>query len=338
MNIRTDVKLADYSTMRLGDKATAFTDITTKEALIDAVNWAETHHLPILVLGGGSNVIFSNGYDGLVLHNQLKSFEVLSSDAALCTLRIGAGENWDDVVARTVQMELTGIEALSAIPGTAGATPVQNVGAYGQEIADTLVDLEAYDLQTHSFVTIPKAECDFSYRHSKFKDTTDRRYIIASITLTLQKSNPQPPFYASLQQYLDEHNITEFTPQSIRQAVIAVRARRLPDPSIVANTGSFFKNPLISKAAFAPVYDAHPDIAHWEMPDGTIKLAAGWLIEHAGLKDHASHGMKLFDGNALVFVNESAKNYADLAAFRQEVVDKVHQVFGVTLEQEPELW
>lgn len=323
--------------MRLGGAAHAFVKVTTKDELVEAIDWAETHQLPILVLGGGSNVIFSDGYEGLVILNQLKGFEVLHADAASATLHIAAGENWDETVARTTEMGLTGIEALSAIPGTAGATPVQNVGAYGQEIATTLVELEAYDLQTHTFVTIPKANCGFSYRNSKFKATKNRRYIITSITLTLQKANPEPPFYESLQRYLEEHHITTFTPQSIREAVIAVRARRLPDPSIVANTGSFFKNPIISREEFTPIYAEHPDIAHWDMPDEKVKLAAGWLIEHAGLKGYTNHGMRFFEGNALVFVNESATSYDDLAAFRQEVINKVQQVFGITLEQEPEL-
>ncbi|HSX28180.1 MAG TPA: UDP-N-acetylmuramate dehydrogenase [Candidatus Saccharimonadales bacterium] len=337
MQIQTDTPLSQYTTMRLGGNAAALTKVTSKEELVEALGWATSHHLPSLVLGGGSNVIFTDGFAGLVILNRIPGFEVLESDAVYSTIRIGAGEDWDEVVDRTTEMELTGIEALSAIPGTAGATPVQNVGAYGQEIADTFVELEAYDLQTHAFVTLDKAACGFTYRGSIFKSVKDRRYIIVSITLRLQKANPQPPFYASLERYLQEHNLSDYTPRLIREAVIAIRAHRLPDPAVVANTGSFFKNPIVAPEVCKPLQIAHPDMPHWPTKDGRVKLSAGWLIEHAGLTTYKSHGMELYEHNALVFVNKSAKSYDDLAAFREAVIAKVHATFGVTLEQEPEL-
>ena len=337
MQIRHNVALKDYSTMRLGGVAKHFVTVTSNDELVEAIEWAEKQHVPLLVLGGGSNVIFSNGFDGLVMLNRLEGFEVTKAGSGYATIRIGAGEDWDGAVEKTTAMGLTGVEALSAIPGTAGATPVQNVGAYGQEIADTFVELEAYDMQEHKFVTLTKDQCGFSYRFSIFKSPKDRRYVITSLTLRLAKNNPRPPFYESLQRYLSEHNITTYTPSSIREAVIAIRARRLPDPRIIANTGSFFKNPIIEPEKFATIVSRHPDIPHWRVKDGHIKLSAGWLIEHTGLKGYRNHGMKIYEENALVFVNEGAQEYSDLAAFREEVIDKVQRAFGVTLEQEPEL-
>jgi UDP-N-acetylmuramate dehydrogenase len=337
MQIQTDVSLKDYSTMRIGGTAHALTTVKNRDELLQALAWAEERNLPTLILGGGSNVIFSDGYDGLVIINRISGFEVLEDSPAGTTIRIGAGENWDEAVKKTVDMNLHGIEALSAIPGTAGATPVQNVGAYGAQISDTFVELEAYDTSTRAFVTLSKEDCKFSYRNSIFKSPLDRHYIITSITLRLTKDEPQPPFYASLEAYLAEHHISEYTVQTIRDAVVAIRAIKLPDPSHIANTGSFFKNPIISAEQATELLIHHPKIAHWPMPDGRVKLAAGWLVEQAGLKGYQSHGMKTYEHHALVLVNDHAENYEDLAAFREEIITRVKNTFGVVLEQEPEL-
>jgi UDP-N-acetylmuramate dehydrogenase len=338
MQIQSDVSLKDYSTMRIGGTAKHLVHITSKPELADAVAWAEEHELPLLVLGGGSNVIFSNGFDGLVVVNRIPGFDVLDDTPEGVTIRIGAGENWDHAVGKTVDMNLHGIEYLSAIPGTAGATPVQNVGAYGAQISDVFVELEAYDLHAHDFVTLTKDDCQFSYRNSQFKSPDNRRYIITSITLRLTKDAPKPPFYASLQSYFDEHRTFTYTPQIIRTAVTAIRAIKLPDPSRIANTGSFFKNPIISANQANELIATYPGMAHWPMPDAKVKLAAGWLVEQAGLKGYHAHGMKTYEHHALVLVNENAKSYDDLAAFRQEIINKVQERFGVTLEQEPEQW
>ncbi len=337
MQIKTNVPLKDYSTMRLGGIAEALTTISSKEDLKDALEWAREHNKPTLMLGGGSNIIFSNGYHGLVIINALHGFEVLTEDDESTLMRIGAGEVWDDIVARTVAQGLSGIEKLSAIPGTAGATPVQNVGAYGAEIADVLTELEAYDTTTKTFVTLSAADCKFTYRNSIFKSTKDRHYVITSITIRLSKRPPEPPFYEALQAYLDKHHVTEHSPAALRGAVVAIRAQKLPDPQIVANTGSFFKNPIVQRGKLTQLQQDYPEMPFYEMKDGSIKLLAGWLIDQTGLKGYRSHGMKIYEKNALVFINESAKGYDDLAAFRQEIVGKVEQRFGVTLEQEPEL-
>ncbi len=323
--------------MRLGGIARSLTTVKTREELAEAVKWAAARDIPILMLGGGSNVIFSDGYDGLVIINDMRGFTVLHEDDESAIIQIGAGEVWDNVVKRSVQLGLSGIEKLSAIPGTTGATPVQNVGAYGAEIADTLIKLEAYDTTTKQLVTLQNADCQFSYRGSIFKSTEGRRYIITSITLRLSEQPPQPPFYGSLQDYLQQHHISEFTPQTIRAAVVAIRAQKLPDPSRMANTGSFFKNPIVPRSKLTELQQTYSDIPFFEAKDDQIKLLAGWLIDQAGLKGYTAHGMRIYEQNALVFVNDSAKTYEDLAAFEHEIINKVHAKFGVTLEQEPEL-
>lgn len=340
MQIQTNVPLRDFTTMRLGGPARHLIIVTSKDELIQAVAWAEQHSLPVFVLGGGSNVIARDtGFDGLVIVNRLSGFDEVADDDVSATYKFGAGENWDSVVQRTVAMGLSGIEAMSAIPGTVGATPVQNVGAYGQEVADTFIELEAYDLVTHGFVRLLKDECGFSYRNSIFKATDDRRYIITSVTLRLLKKRPEPPFYDSLQKYFEQHDIDTSTvsAQDVRDAVIVIRASKLPDPSVIANTGSFFKNPIISEATFNDLHRQYPDMPHFPMQNGRVKLAAGWLIEQTGMKGYSNGAFGTYEHNALVVVNQAGASHEQLDAFRRLIVEAVEKKFGVILKQEPEL-
>lgn len=340
MQLQENVSLTDFSTMRLGGTTRYLVSVTNRQELIDAVNWAEKQQVPLLMIGGGSNIVWRDeGYDGLLIVNRMRGYrDVAEGDDHFVT--ISAGENWDDVVRRTVEAGLTGIECLSLVPGSAGGTPVQNVGAYGQEIADTLVQVEAYDMQTKTFCNIAAADCDFAYRTSRFKAADHGRFLIVSLTLRLHAGNPEPPFYAGLQRYLDEHKITEYTPESIREAVIAIRSAKLPDPAKIANTGSFFGNPVVTSAEFERIAAEFGDnIPHWEVGTGKVKLAAAWLIEQAGFKDKhdVATGMATWPTQPLVLVNEKAGSTADLITFKRQIEDAVRQKFGVILVQEPEL-
>ncbi len=336
MNIRTNIPLKNLTTMKLGGPAKFFAEVHSVQELNDYYVDAEAKNVPIFVLGGGSNVIaHDEGFNGLVLRMRIPGFEVISDDLNNTVIKVGAGEQWDDVVKRTVDMNLSGIEALSAIPGTAGAAPVQNIGAYGQEIAETLVELEAYDSQTHQVVTLQNAECEFSYRHSIFRGGSQGRYVITSITLKLSKTLPAPPFYDALQKYFDEHLVSIYTQKTVRDAVIAIRADKLPDPTQQPNSGSFFKNALIEDWLLPDLQARFPAIKTYEMGNGTVKVPTGWLIETAGLKGQVFHGMRVHDKNAVVLINESAKSYADLAAAREEIATKVRDTFRITIEQEP---
>lgn len=339
MNILEGVSLRNHSTMRLGGTADFFTECASVDKLEKALLWAREHSLPFMVIGDGSNIVWrDSGFHGLVIKNTMQGFRI-DDQGNYAIVTIAAGENWDHAVARTTEAGLTGIEALSLIPGTAGATPVQNVGAYGQEIADTLIDLEAYDTQKQMRVTIPAADCDFSYRMSRFKGLDRGRFIILSIRLRLQKANPTPPFYQALQTYFEQHNITVYTPQVVREAVIAIRRSKLPDPAVVANNGSFFANPVLLPEQFNGLQAQYPDIPHWPMPGGHVKIPAAWLLEQAGFKDYhdATTGMGTWPAQPLVLVNEQAQSTDQLLAFRQKIIDTVYQTFGITLEQEPEL-
>jgi UDP-N-acetylmuramate dehydrogenase len=287
MNVQQNISLRNFSTMRLGGNARFVAEITSRQELAEAIGWAKSQSLTTIMIGGGSNIIWQDaGFDGLLLVNKILRYEDFAEDEENHYITIGAGENWDSVVKRTVATGLTGVECLSLIPGSAGGTPVQNVGAYGQEIADTLVTVEAYDSETGSFINIPASDCEFAYRTSRFKTTDKARFFITALTLHLMVGNPEPPFYAGLQRYLDEHSISEFTPQIIRDAVIAIRSSKLPDPATVANNGSFFANPIIDNGQYAQLAaDYGENIPHWSVGEDRTKVAAAWLIEQTGFKD-----------------------------------------------------
>lgn len=326
--------------MRLGGTARYLVEVTSRNELAEAVEWAESQSLPVIAIGGGSNIVWRDeGFPGLIIVNKIMRFESFDEDGRNVYITAGAGENWDAVVAHTAADGLTGIEALSLIPGSTGATPVQNVGAYGQEIANTLTTVEAYDRETKAIVNIPAADCGFGYRTSRFKTTDKGRFFISAVTLHLMRGLPEPPFYQSVAEYLTEHRIDHPTPQNIRDAVIAIRSAKLPDPSVFANNGSFFANPVISETDLAQLQADYPNMPHWPAVDGQVKVPAAWLIEQAGFKDYHDQatGMATWGRQALVFVNESAKSTADLLTFRQKVTEAVAAKFNITLQQEPEL-
>ena len=333
MIIRENVKISSLTTMRLGGEARYVIEVETEDDVPEAYAFASEHQLPVYVLGLGSNIIGRDkGFNGVILVNRIKGMGIDSEEAdGMIDLWANSGELLDDFVTYSTQMGFSGIEALSAVPGTVGAAPVQNVGAYGQDISQTLVLVRAYDTLLEEYVELPEADLDLSYRHSIFNSgDTVGRYFITKIVVRLKRGSLKPPFYNSLQKYLDDHNITEYSPETIRKAVRAVREAKLPDPEELASSGSFFKNVYLktdeeiarAEAAGIPVWDGG-------------KIPSGWLIENAGLKGKVFHGMRVSDKASLVLINENARNYADLAAARQEIIDIVKDKFGFTLEQEP---
>lgn len=336
MDVMTNISLKQYTTMKLGGEARYMATADSASDVVSLYRNARKENLPIFVLGGGSNVITHDEvFEGIVLLNKIKGFEVISETDETTDVKIGAGEVWDEVVEKAIELGLQGIEAMSGIPGTAGAAPVQNVGAYGQEIADTLISLEAYDSKTDTIVTISADECDFSYRNSIFRDKEKGRYCILNITLRLNKAEPKPPYYASLQKYIDENDIREVNLSVIRVAVLNIRSEKLPDPAELPSAGSFFKNALVEKWKLEELQKEYSDIPNYAMSDGRYKIPTGWLIDKAGLRGYRSHGMRVYEKNALVLVNDSATGYDDLAAIREEIVQIVFDKFGIKIEQEP---
>lgn len=340
MDIQQNVNLGSYSTMGLGGVARYSTTVKSNMELVEALSWAQENKLPVIMIGSGSNIVWKDeGFPGLIIVNSIERYESYKEDEYNTYVTAGAGEIWDVVVERTAQAGLTGIEALSLIPGTAGATPVQNVGAYGQEISQTLTAVEAFDTQLKDFVNLRPDDCEFGYRTSRFKKSERGRFFITAITMHLQKANPEPPFYASVQKYFAEHPVDVVTPMKLREAVIAVRQSRLPDPAKVRNNGSFFANPIITSDELVRIRAAYPDIPTWTLSDGSAKISAAWLIDKAGYKDYHDKktGMATWPNQPLVLVNETAKSTKDLLAFKEELLSAVKSKFGLNLEQEPEL-
>lgn len=325
--------------MRLGGTAAWLVEVTSVSEAKEALSWAKDHSLPAIVIGKGSNIVWGDkGYKGLVIVNKINGFEIIPTGNETANVRIAAGENWDDVVQRTVELGYDGLAELSLIPGTAGATPVQNVGAYGLEISEIFESLDAIDSKSLELVTFTKDQCNFRYRTSRFKTEDHGRYLITHITLHLEKKLPQPPYYEAVQNYFDEHNITHPTVEQMRYSVIAIRQSKLPDPAKVANNGSFFKNPITSQEHLNQISARYRNIVSWPMKDGKAKLSAAWLVEQAGFKNFhdASTGMATWPNQALVIINEKAESTEALLEFKQKIVDAVHAKFGVMLEQEPE--
>lgn len=336
MDIHTNIPLKNYTTMKIGGNARFMTEVRNPDEVAIICKNAKTQNLPIFILGNGSNTIAKDtGFNGIVVRVRIPGFNIIADDINSTTIKIGAGEEWDSVVKRTVDMRLSGIEAMSAIPGTAGATPVQNVGAYGQEISDVLLSVSAYDRQTESFVEINSLDCEFSYRNSVFRDKYAGRYVIMYITIKLSKNVPMPPFFDSLQKYLDERNIKIYTQDVIRNAVIDIRSNKLPNPKNLPNSGSFFKNTIIEGWQVEGLKSIDPNVPIYEMGDNKYKIPTGWLIEQSGLKGQLINGIRVYEKNALVLVNESANSYSDLEAAKNKIIETVNQKFRLQIEQEP---
>lgn len=330
MKIRENVPLSELTTMRLGGPAKYVIDIEKLDDITPAFDFVAEKNLPFYILGGGANTIAKDdGFGGVIIRNTMTGIRDVVPGERVTAL---GGTDWDAVVAYTTERGLTGIEALSKIPGTAGAAPVQNIGAYGQELADTFLSAEVYDIKNKSFKTLQKSDFGFSYRRSILNSTKKGQYFVISITLELKPGTMSRPFYNSIERYIDEHHCTDFSPASIRDIVSTIRSDKLPDPAKKASAGSFFKNIYLTEdeaktaeSKNIPVYHGH---------DG-LKINSGWLIEQCGLKGKLLHGIRVCDAAALVLINESATSYNDLAAARTEIIKSVHDKFGYQLEQEP---
>lgn len=335
MNIQEGQFLHDYVTMRIGGPATYVITATSEVEVAEAAQFARDKNLPLVTLGTGSNVIFSDaGFNGVILINKILG-TTISDDG---TVVIGGGGDWDEAVEQTVNAGFAGIEALSLIPGTVGAAPVNNIGAYGQQISDTLVNLRAYDTKLNSFVTLTNTDCDFSYRNSRFKTTDHGRFIITALTLQLKPAQPTyiAPTYGSLNSALQAKNITAPTIYDVRETVIEIRGSKLPEPTAIANCGSFFKLPIVSQEKAATITAKYPGLPTYQSGDN-IKLSAGWMIEHAGLKGYTQNGMRVYEKQCLVLINDSATSYIELQNMVEHIQKTIDEKFGVHLEPEPEL-
>ncbi len=332
MKIQEDVLISEITTMRLGGKAKFLIDIEKPEEITEAFEFVEEKGLPFFFLGDGANSIGKDeGFQGAIIRNKIKGIEILDEKKRI--LRGFGGENWDNVVKFTTSLGWSGIEAMSAIPGTLGAAPIQNIGAYGQDISQVIVEVEAFDTLIHEFVTIPKEEMEMGYRKTIFNSGEKAgRYFIISVTLELNGKGLEPPFYTSLQKFVEEHDIHDFSPKNIREMVMKIRESKLPDPKKIASAGSFFKNIYLSSAE---ADEAEARGIQVFRTNGENTINTGWLIEQAGLKGKEFFGFRVSDKASLILINESSRSFSDLLKAKTEISRIVKEKFGFELEMEP---
>jgi UDP-N-acetylmuramate dehydrogenase len=335
LNILNNQPLANHTTMRLGGPAKYFVNVTTEDELVEAVKYAKEHRANIITIGDGSNIIFKDsGFDGMVIHISIDGISIDN----LGNVTAKAGTNWDQLVGQTVDQGFCGIEGLSLIPGTVGGAPVNNIGAYGQEISESITGIKAYDTKNQIFTELLNEECQFKYRNSIFKSDLHGRFIITDVNLklALADTNYTPPAYGSLQSVISDQHISNPNIRQVRNIVCAIRETKLPNPALIANCGSFFKNPIVPKALFEGLIAGYPKMPYFENPNG-IKLAAGWLIEQAGLKGFSKDGIRVYEKQALVLINDGTKSFKSLENMYTHIQELVNEKFGVQLEPEPEI-
>ena len=333
--LQRDVPLHRLNTFGLPARAAWFAAIETSRQLAALIATPEWRYLQRFVLGGGSNLILTGDFDGLVLHVRIPGRELVAEDDDAWTVRAGAGENWHDFVCWTLERGWPGLENLSLIPGTVGAAPIQNIGAYGLEMAERFQHLEAVELATGETVVFDRAACRFGYRDSVFKREAEGRYLITAVTFRLPKRWRPVAHYADVARELEARQMTDPTARQIADAVIAIRSRKLPDPGRMGNAGSFFKNPVVDAATFARLAAQHPELPHYVQPDGTVKLAAGWLIERCGWKGKDLGPVGVYERQALVLVNRGGARGEDVLRLARAIRESVRAAFGVELEPEP---
>jgi UDP-N-acetylmuramate dehydrogenase len=293
--------------------------------------------MPRLVLGGGSNILLTSDFPGLVLHVQLSGIELVGEDADVRRIRVAAGENWHRFVLWTLAQGYGGLENLSLIPGSVGAAPIQNIGAYGVEVGDAIESVTVFDFASGKTFDLSRAECAFGYRDSVFKHRLRDSTVIIAVTFALPKQWHANIRYAELAQELSASGVTAPTARQISDAVIAIRQRKLPDPAQIGNAGSFFKNPLVSAQQRDALLQAHPQLVSYAQPDGSYKLAAGWLIDQCSWKGRSIGAAGVYEKQALVLVNRGGASGADIWRLAQAVQADVMARFGVMLEAEPVL-
>jgi len=311
--------------------------VLSDEADLSTLDRYEPFRQGIFVLGGGSNVLFTKDLPVWVLHNRIKGIETVKEDREHIWLKAGAGEVWHDFVLYCVERGYAGIENLSLIPGTVGAAPIQNIGAYGVEIKDVLDSVRFFHLEKKEWVTLYHADCQFGYRDSIFKGALKGKAIVTSVTFQLNKLPVFHTSYGNIRQELEAMGVKELSIRAISDAVIRIRSAKLPDPRQIGNAGSFFKNPELPDPAYRQLKSLHPDIPGFPAGQGRTKVPAGWLIEQCGWKGFREGNYGVHQHQALVLVNYGNAEGADIAALSERIMASVQQQFGIRLEREVQI-
>lgn len=334
MQIQQNISLRQYNTLGIDVLARFFAIFDSVDQLGDILNKNPNMGMDPLVLGGGSNILFTGDVDRLVIKNNILGINLVKEDADHVYLRVGAGENWHQFVLHCLQHNFAGVENLSLIPGCVGASPMQNIGAYGVEIKDVFAELEAWHIQEQKVYTFGLNDCAFGYRESVFKGKLRNQFVILNVTYRLNKVPRFNTSYGAIEQELERMGVKDLSIQAVSQAVINIRTSKLPDPAKIGNAGSFFKNPSVGAAQFAALKEAYPGIIGYPNADGSVKLAAGWLIEQCGFKGIRRGDAGVHEKQALVLVNYGHASGKEIYDLSSDVMKAVQSTFGVALERE----
>lgn len=332
MQVLENFPLKDLNTFGVAANARYYAAFDSIASLNDTLS--KYPGLPLLILGGGSNVLLTKDFDGLVLKNDIRGIRKVSEDAEFVYVKAGAGENWHQFVLHTIEHGWGGLENLSLIPGCVGASPMQNIGAYGVEIKDVFEQLTAFHLNERSNYTFRAQACEFGYRESVFKRKYKGQFVISDVTFKLRKQPVLNTSYGAIAAELKARGIEHPTIRDVSDVVISIRQSKLPDPKQTGNAGSFFKNPSITIPQFDELKKKYPDIVAYLNPDGTMKLAAGWLIEQAGWKGYRQGDAGVHARQALVLVNHGQATGAEIVALSEQIIVSIKEKFGVELDRE----
>lgn len=330
--IQQHVNLKPYNTFGIEVYAAGFarfSTITELKTILESNPFSQ-----LLILGGGSNLLLTKDYDGLVLKNEIQGFTILEETTENVIIEAGAGEIWHEFVMNCIEKGYAGVENLSLIPGSVGASPMQNIGAYGVEIKDIFHHLKAYHIASGEVNTFDREACHFGYRESVFKNIYRGQYIICSVAFELSKSPKINTSYGAIETELKAKNILEPTIRDVSNAVISIRQSKLPDPKVIGNAGSFFKNPVVDEMIVQKIKENYPDVPNYPALEGKRKLAAGWLIEQAGWKGKTIETYGVHKLQALVLVNYGGSTGKQVFDLSTQIIESIEQKFGVTLERE----
>lgn len=330
LNFQDNISLLPYNTFGVSVKSKKFIGVKNTEALIEVLNQNEKEKL--LILGGGSNLLLTQDFEGLTIRMENRGMEVVQEDGQWATVKVAAGENWHEFVLWCLEKNLGGVENLALIPGSVGAAPIQNIGAYGVELKEVFESCEALSLNTKKIEIFTNKDCDFGYRNSVFKNRLKGQYIICSVTFKLSKSSHKfNTSYRGLSEKLEGHDSSI---QSIAQAIIEIRSAKLPDPKQIGNSGSFFKNPIIPSVQFKTLQNQYPEMPYYPDMEGSVKIPAAWFIDQLGWKGYRKMDAGVHKDQALVLVNYGNASGMEIKELAQTIQSKVSEAFGIVLDFE----
>jgi len=338
MTIEEHVSLKEFTTFKIGGDALYFVRVRNVEGLREALAFANEKKVPFFILGGGSNIVMSDtGFPGLVIKNEIMGVEVgdEENNSEFTLVNVGAGENWDHFVESMVNDGFYGIENLSAIPGTVGAAPVQNIGAYGAEVKNSIKEVEAFNTETGDVCVFKNSECAFDYRDSFFKTTEGKKYIITHVTFKLKKNGMTDISYRDVHQYFEEKKQAKLSLADVRKAVVEIRSKKLPDLNKYGTAGSFFKNPIIAKERYEELKRAYPRMPAYAVDETFVKVPLAWILDNVcGFKGYKNGNVGVYENQALVLVNFGGAKADEIKNLANEMMAKVKEATGIVVETE----